>query len=168
MASGLALIWHSRPLSVLNIEQRWSSAAMRGAEHCARRTWWQLVPIPNPHCHVCRPLLFLADIELRWSSAAGSRTLRPQNLVMPCCYPKFPLCRPLLCLLFLSVLILFCSSRLLNTCLHPSPPNLGGAMFDMVGVLGIPSSFLDCYLNIKPLLHRPAGLSLGIASHPQH
>ena len=29
--------------------------------------------------------------------------------------------------------------------------------------LGIPS-FLDCYLNIKPLLHRPAGLSLGIVS----
>ena len=39
---------------------------------------------------------------------------------------------------------------------------------DLVPALGIPSSLLDFYLNIKPLLHRPAGLSLGIASHPQH
>ena len=47
-------------------------------------------------------------------------------------------------------------------------------MFDMVVVPGIPS-FLDYYLNIKPLLYRPAGLSLGIISaslglliDPQH
>ena len=43
LASGLALIWHSRLLSMVL-----SSAGrlQRGAEHCARRTWWQLVPIP--------------------------------------------------------------------------------------------------------------------------
>ena len=45
---------------------------------------------------------------------------------------------------------------------------------DLVPALGIPF-FLNCYLNIKPLLHRPTGLSLGIISaslglliDPQH
>ena len=57
---------------------------------------------------------------------------------------------------------------LLNTCLHPSLLTLGSAIFDIVSVLGIPSSFLNYYLNIKPLPHRPTGLSLGITSYPQH
>ena len=50
LATGLALTWHSRPL-VDGVEQRWWSSAW-GAEHRARRTWWQLVPIPNPCSHV--------------------------------------------------------------------------------------------------------------------
>ena len=180
MATGLA-----RSGIVALLSMVLSSAGGRlqwGAEHRARRTWWQLVPIPNPHRHVCRPLLFLADIELRWSSAAGSRTLRPQNLVMPCCYPKFPLCRPLLFLFFemtcltkgSSCLLVFpiYSTRITTQSWWSLVPMLGTCLLvgvdthavpfcstldaterccDLVPALGIPS-FLDCYLNIKPLL----------------
>ena len=128
LASGLALIWHSRPLSVLNIEQRWSSAAMRGAEHCARRTWWQLVPIPNPHSHV--------DVDhalsLFWDDLPNKR------IVLSSCLPH------LLNTDHHSVLVVSCSdagdlsscwcwfscsSHLLNIRLHWSPPKSGGILF---------------------------------------
>ena len=158
-------IWLSRPF--VGVEQYWWSLQRCDAGSRTLRPQNLVIACvyPNSHCHPdvdvdlcsCLPMSSSAD-GLQRGATHCARTF--WWYLVP--IPNSPCVDP--CSFFSSCRCWFlCSSLLLNTCLHWWPPDLGGAMFDMVVVPGIPS-FLDCYLNIKPLLHRPAGLSLGIAS----